>query len=58
MMHCGLPCQGTKWAFRFAAASALLLIPMIAVQLAVAVPADAAQVKIEAVMTPKGADPP
>jgi len=53
IMRRGLVCQRTKLTFRLAAASVLFLVPMIAVQLAVAVPAVAAPAKIEAVMTPK-----
>lgn len=45
--------QGMKLAFRITAASVLFLIPMIAVQLAGAVPSNAAPLKIEAVMTQK-----
>ncbi len=48
-----LACQRTKLAFRFSAASVVSLILMLAVRLAVAVPAVAAPAKVEAVMTPK-----
>lgn len=53
IMRRGSACQRTKSAFRFAAASVLFLVPMIGVQLAIAVPSIAAPVKIEAIVTPK-----
>jgi len=53
VMHRGSGRGTTMSGFRLAAASVLFLVPLMAVQSAIAVPAVAAPLKIEAVMTPK-----